>query len=232
MCIRDSSKTKAKYAITIDDDSHVVNLEAIAKVPLYFKDNKDCAVLGCRIFWGLSLPKNTTTNEISLRVKSFVGCGHIWNMEKWQLIPKYPEWFKFYGEEEFAAFQLFKVGLQVHYFPEILVHHRVDVKSRKKQKDYALRTRRALRAGWYLYLLFYPLNLVVKRIVYSIFMQFKLKVLKGDFVVAISILQGLGDVLVNFSRLLKNSNRLTKVEFKEFSNLPDTKIYWKPNSLK
>ena len=63
-------------------------------------------------------------------------------------------------------------------------------------------------------------------------MQFKLKVLKGDFVVAISILQGLGDVLVNFSRLLKNSNRLTKVEFKEFSNLPDTKIYWKPNSLK
>ena len=33
------SKTKAKYAITIDDDSHVVNLEAIAKVPLYFKQH-------------------------------------------------------------------------------------------------------------------------------------------------------------------------------------------------
>lgn len=222
------SKTKSKYAITIDDDSHIVNLEAISKVPLYFNDNMNCAVLGCRIFWGLSLPENITTTEISLRVKSFVGCGHIWNMEKWHLIPKYPEWFEFYGEEDFAAFQLFKKGLQIHYFPKILVHHRVDIKSRKQNNDYLLRTRRSLRSGWYLYAMFCPKRLVLKKITYSIYAQFKNKIIKGDYRVAFALCQALLDLILNTPKLIRNRERLSIKEFEEFCNLPDTKIYWKP----
>jgi hypothetical protein len=36
-------------------------------------------------------------------VKSFVGCGHAWRMKAWHEIPNYPEWFEFYGEENYAS---------------------------------------------------------------------------------------------------------------------------------
>jgi GT2 family glycosyltransferase len=134
----------------------------------------------------------------------------------------------FYGEEEFASFQLFKEGWEIHYLPEVLVHHRVDVKSRKKEKDYRLRLRRSLRAGWYLYFLFYPLKVIPKKFIYTLWIQFKLKVFKGDLKAFIAILQALGDVIFNIPRLMKNANRLTNNEFKEYCKLADTKLYWKP----
>jgi hypothetical protein len=41
-------------------------------------------------------------------LQSFVGCGHVWRMDAWRTIENYPEWFYFYGEEDFASYLLFK----------------------------------------------------------------------------------------------------------------------------
>lgn len=219
---------RGMYAITLDDDANFIGDDPCNDIQTYFNTHPQCAVISFRIFWGLHLPNCLITKQEPQRVKGFVGCGHVWRMAHWKKIPPYPSWFIFYGEEDFAAFQLFKQGLEVHYLPQVLTHHRVNIRNRKKNKDYGLRLRRSLRAGWYNYLLFYPLRYLPKRFLYTLWMQLKLKVFKGDVTAAFAILQALGDVVINIPRLIKQSNRFTRAEFKKFKALPDTKLYWKP----
>ncbi len=223
-------ETTAQYAMSLDDDAHLLTEDIFNTAENYFKENPNCGLIACRIYWGKQLPDTTTHKDGQERVQGYVGCGHIWNMKAWRDIPDYPEWFVFYGEEQFAAFQLFKKGWEVHYVPDILVQHRVEVKARKKDKDYSLRLRRSLRSGWYLYLLFYPWREIPKGFVYTLWMQLKLKVFKGDLRAGWAIARALCDVVYNLPRLIKNSNRLTPEEFKEFNTLPETKIYWTPKN--
>lgn len=218
--------TKAKYAITLDDDAHIVSQNPLEKIETFFESNKKCAVIAFRIFWGKTLPDNLNHTLVNTRVKGFVGCGHVWRMDAWRSIPNYPDWFVFYGEEEFAGFHLFKKTWEVWFVPDILVHHRVDIKARKKHKDYQTRLRRSLRSGWYLYLLFYPLKHIPKRLAYTLWIQLKLKVFKGDFKALLAILGAIFDVLFNLKRLIFNRNALNNSEYQKYKRLPDTFLYW------
>jgi GT2 family glycosyltransferase len=216
----------SEYAISLDDDAHFITENPLEIIQKYFKKNAECGVIALRIFWGLQEPKSTISSEKLTIVQGFVGCSHVWRMSAWKTIPEYPSWFIFYGEENFASYQLFKKNWQVHYLPEVLVHHRVDIKSRKNNEDYTIRSRRALRAGWYLFFLFYPLKTIPRKMVYSIWMQFKLKVFKGDFKALQAIILALFDLVYNIPRILKNSNRLSQKEYEAYNQLPETKLYW------
>lgn len=221
-----------EYAISLDDDAHFESENVLEIIENHFKTNSKCGVIACRIFWGLKLPNTRISNEEIIRTKAFVGCGHIWNMQAWREIPNYPAWFVFYGEEEFAAFQLFKKGWEIHYLPQILVHHRVVVKARKQQSDYQIRLRRSLRSGWYLYFLFYPFLTIPKKVLYTLWIQIKTKMAKGDWIATMAIAQAVFDVIFNFPKLLKQSNRLTDKEYHAILKLPPAKIYWKPEDEK
>ena len=133
----------------------------------------------------------------------------------------------FYGEEEFASYQLFKKDWEVHYVPELLVQHRVEVKARKNDSDYAQRQRRSFRSGWYLFLMFYPWFVIPRILVYTLLIQIKTKVLKGDIKAAKGITLAICDVFINLLRLFKQSNRFTFEEYKKYNILGETKIYWK-----
>lgn len=63
---------------------------------------------------------------------------------------------------------------------------------------------------------------------YSLWMQFKLKVFKGDFKALQALVLALFDLVWNMPRILKNSNRLTEEEYNAYNQLPETKIYWQP----
>lgn len=220
--------TQAKYAITLDDDAHIVSQNSLEIISNFFEANKKCAVIAFRIFWGKTLPDNLNHTLSNEHVKGFVGCGHVWRIDAWNDIPNYPDWFVFYGEEEFASFQLFKKDWEVWFIPDVLVHHRVDVKARKNDKDYQLRLRRSLRSGWYLYIMFYPWKLIPKKIIYTLYVQIKTKVLKGDIKALVAVLQVIIDVLYNSPRLLKSSDRLTNEAFFKFKKLAESKLYWTP----
>ncbi|KAF2333117.1 glycosyltransferase family 2 protein [Flavobacterium daemonense] len=222
------NKTSASYAISLDDDAHFLSEKVLENIEDYFISNPKCGVIACRIFWGLELPQNTFSKEKSERTRGFVGCGHVWNMKAWRDIPNYPEWFVFYGEEDFASYQLFKKKWEVHYLPEILVNHRVEVKSRRKDKDYSVRLRRSLRSGWYLYFLFLPISIIPKRFAYSVWMQLKLKVFKGDFKALKALVLALFDLVFSIPKIIKNANRFSLKEYQEYQELEETKIYWKP----
>ena len=223
-------KTTAQYGISLDDDAHFLTENPLEAIANYFSTNPNCGLLGFRIFWGVIEPAITFTDQIPIRVKGFVGCGHVWRMDAWRKVPNYPEWFVFYGEEDFAGYHLLKKNIEIHYLPSVLVHHRVNVKSRKKASDYQLRLRLSLRSGWYLYLMFYPLRNIPRLLFYSLWMQIRNKVLKGDRKATLAIVQALGDVIIHVPKLMKNSDRLQLDELKAYQTLPDTKIYWTPKN--
>ena len=152
-------------------------------------------------------------------------------MKAWREIPNYPEWFQFYGEENFASYQLFKTQWEVHYVPEILVQHRVDLKERAKDlKSFAFRYRRAIRADWYNYFLFLPLTKIPRLMAYSLWMQCKTKIFKGNFKVISPLFLAIADLFLAVPKLIKHRNALTSEEYTAYAKLNDAKIYWKPEN--
>lgn len=219
--------TTAEYAITLDDDAHIVSNNPLEVIEHFFLNNSKCAVIACRIFWGKELPIDLTYKLNNTKVKGYVGCAHVWRMNAWRDIDNYPDWFIFYGEEAFASYQLFKKQWEIWYLPEILVQHRIDVKARKQNKDYTIRLRRSLRSGWYLYFMFYPIQLIPRKFLYTVWIQLKLKVFRGDFKALKAIVLAILDLVINAPRYF-NNYRLTTKEFQEFHVITETKIYWSP----
>ena len=223
------NQTDADFAISLDDDAHFLTENPMELISDYFSKNPACAVIATRIFWGKEAVKNKMTSEKPQKVKSYIGCGHIWRMKSWQDIPNYPEWFQFYGEENFATLQLFKKKWSVDYNPEILVQHRVDLKNRtKSNKDFTFRYRRAIRADWYNYFMFFPFSKIPRKMAYSIWIQSKSKILKGNFRVILPLLLAMFDLVLNFPKLISNRNALTSEECNNYLKLNEAKIYWKP----
>lgn len=216
-----------EYAISIDDDLHFITQNPLKIIEETFSQNSKVGILGFRIFWSLDEPETTISKDVSHRMKSFVGCGHVWRMSAWKDIPNYPDWFVFYGEENFASYQLFKKKWEIHYLPEVLVNHRVDVIARKNNADYSIRLQRSLQSGWYLYFLFYPISVIPRKLAYSIWIQLKLKVFKGDFKALKALLLAIMNLFINIPNILKNANRLSLKEFNLYQQLEETKIYWK-----
>ena len=226
------NQTTTKYAISLDDDAHFVSENPLESIKNYFDVNPNCGVIAARIFWGLELPNNSVSNESTIPVQSFVGCAHVWRMKAWEAIPNYPEWFVFYGEEDFASYQLFKHNWSVNYLPQILVQHRVDVKSRKLKSDYTIRLKQSLRSGWYLLFLFTPLQFTPRKLAYSFFIQLKLKVFKGDFKALKALMGALIDLIVQVPKLIIFRNGLTVEEWKTYQKLGKAKIYWQSQNEK
>lgn len=92
------------FAISLDDDAHFLSENVVDNYENYFENHPKWGVIACRIFWGKTAPISIATKELAQKVKGFVGCGHVWNLKAWRDIPNYPEWFVFYGEEEFASY--------------------------------------------------------------------------------------------------------------------------------
>jgi glycosyltransferase involved in cell wall biosynthesis len=220
------NETKSTYAISLDDDAHFVTQNPLESILYHFEHNANCGLIAFRIFWGLEEPNSIVSNEENEQVQGYVGCAHVWRMNAWRTIPNYPEWFVFYGEESFASYQLYKKNWKVLYVPQVLVNHRVELQSRKNNADFGLRLRQSLRSGWYLMLLFYPMYIIPKKIIFTLWVQLKSKVFKGDFKALKAILNALFDLVLAIPKIIKSSNRLSKQEYEAYCKLPKTKVYW------
>jgi glycosyltransferase involved in cell wall biosynthesis len=223
------NETQAKFAISLDDDANFIGDNPLELIAKYFSENPNCAVIAARILWTKDNVVFIESNDKTSVVKGYVGCGHIWRMDAWKAIPDYPEWYEFYGEESFASLQLFKMKWQVHYLPDVLVQHRVDLVERTFNKsDFTFRLRRSLRSGWFNYVLFFPISKAVKCLSYSIIMQFKMKVFKGDLKTIKPLFLALFDLIIYFPKLLQHRNVLNKQEYENYLKLKEEKIYWVP----
>ena len=66
------NQTKAKYAISLDDDAHFESENILENIENHYLSNPKCGVIACRIYWGLEFPETTFTNEIVERTRGFV----------------------------------------------------------------------------------------------------------------------------------------------------------------
>ena len=225
------NETMADCAISLDDDANFITENPFKIIENHFNANPICGLIATRIFWGKEIITYSQTSTNQQIVKSYVGCGHIWRMEAWRDIPNYPEWFEFYGEENFASLQLFKKKWQVQYVPELLVQHRVDMKERAKSvKNSAFRYRRSIRADWFNYFMFFPISKIPRKLGYSIWMQCKNKIFKGNLKIILPLLLAILDLILTLPKLRVNRNPLTSEEYNNYLKLNEAKIFWKPEN--
>jgi glycosyltransferase involved in cell wall biosynthesis len=222
------ASTSALYAISLDDDAYFLSENVLNQIEVYFKENESVGLIACRILWSKNDPETKTDFNENLQVQGYVGCGHIWRMKAWESIESYPEWFVFYGEEQFGAYQLFKQEWEIHYVSSLFVKHCVDLKGRQLDKDYGIRMRRSLRAGWYLMFLYYPLSVIPRRFLYSLWIQLKTKVFNGNLKALQAIALAFFD-LVGHMVYFRGKRRLTNEEFITFESFPKTRIYLQPD---
>jgi GT2 family glycosyltransferase len=224
-----------EYAISLDDDAEIVTPGFAGEVLVYFERNPNCAVMSFSIYWGEDLPQGIHPRfEEPRRVTSFVGCGHAWRMEAWRSIPEYPEWFEFYGEENFASLQLFKRGLEVHYCPQILVHHRVNTSKRKADERQRLwRYSRLLRTDIFVMLVFYPLRALPTRLLYVLWTQIRRRLIKEhDWRTIPCLLWVAKELLGNLGKIHVNRAPLNLAEWRKWNELPAAVIFWNPEQNK
>ena len=223
------NKVDADYLISLDDDAHFLSDRVLELIEQNFAAQPRVGVLAFRIFWSTQLPKSTVTSDVPQAVNSYVGCGHVWRKSAWNVIPNYPEWFQFYGEEFWAALQLYRQGFMVQYVPQILVHHRVDQSKRAQNKaEFIFRYRYSLRAGWYTFFLLYPLQQAIYFWFYSLAKQVQKLGRKSQFKIVKPLFLALFDLLRHLPLILQNRSPLKADLFKQFLQLNEAKIYWNP----
>jgi GT2 family glycosyltransferase len=217
----------ADFAISLDDDANFLTGDPLAEIASHFAQNPNCGVAAFRIFWGAHPPVSDGSGAQPMQVKSFVGCGHAWRMESWKQLSGYPEWFGFYGEEQYASLQLFRLGWAVDYLPQVLVHHRVDMQQRKKNKTMRLiRARNALRADWFVFALSYPAGVFLRKLGAS---------LRDQLVAAIRgsrplqpVAKAFSDLVLRMPKIAAWRSPLTTSQYRRYQSLPPARIYWKP----
>jgi len=222
---------QGEFLISLDDDLHFLTQNPLEIIENYFLQNSHCGIVSFRVFWSKEELENQFTTDQPEIVKSYVGCGHCFRKTAWNEIPDYPDWYIFYGEENFASMQLFKKNWEVHYLPEILVNHRVELKKRYiANNDFEIRFRRSIRADWFNMLLLYPISKIPRILLYSIWIQYKTKIFKGDFRILKPLFLAKWDLITHFGKIVKHRNALTLEEYQKYTKLKEAKIYWKPEN--
>lgn len=215
-----------EIAISLDDDLNFLSDQPLEIIMSFFESHSDCAVQSFRIYWGLEQPANYITNQLPQVVNSFAGGAHAFRMSVWRAIPDYPSWFKFYGEENYISYYLFKNNWHIYYQPYVLTHHRVSLKNRKYDKDFITRQKRSLRSGWFLYFLFFPTGSIVRYLAYSFFTFMKKSVISLDIKSMIALFLASFDLMLYMPKLLVNRDALTRDEFNRYRALNSVPLYW------
>jgi GT2 family glycosyltransferase len=225
--------TKTLYALSLDDDLNILTENPITEIINWFEQHPRCAVQSFRIYWSLTKPEFTNCSDLPLRIRGFAGGAHAFSMQAWRSISGYPEWYIFYGEEEYASMHLFKNGWEIYYLPQVLSHHRVNINARKTNgSDYIVRQMRSYRAGLFNIACFFPLRTLPRIYSYSLWNQFKTKTLKGDWRATIGYVLGLLSFIIHLYKLPRYSARLSKEEYTAYMKLKPVPLYWNPSTSK
>lgn len=222
-------QVSTEFVISLDDDANFLTPDALKEAISFMRDKKDCAILSFRLFWGLDIPEKHSTTQVISQVSNYLGGAHLMRKSAWDgCVESYPEWYQFYGEEDYASLKLFKLGWKIFYFPQVLLHHRVSVANRKKSSDNLQRTRRSLHAAWSNYLIFYPKLKGWYKIVYSVKEQIRLKFFEKNGIIVKTLFLAGNDVFKNRKVREKLNLRLPEADLSEYLQLPEAPVFWSP----
>lgn len=220
------NRAKGNYALSLDDDTNFLFEFEIDDIINYFKNNPKCSVIAFKILWSKKKSLPYRSNNNIFLVKSFGAGACAINLMHWRLTPDLPDWIKFYGEEDIMSLNFLRIGKEVHFNDNFVVQHWVNLMERKRdKKDYYQRMRLSVRAGWFIYLFFFPLNRALKKISYSVYSQITRKVFKGDIAVLMVLVFCFIDTLRLALKIKKYRYKLSKDALIHYENLKEAQLY-------
>lgn len=136
--------------LSLDDDSYVASGD-LAAAGAYAASVPDLLALSFPIFnprvdWFQSVP----LGDEPVRVRSFVGCGHLMHRERFLALGGYEPVVVQQGEEEELAARALMAGLVIHQYPALLIHHTEMLEQRNwARMDYFGARNAVLWTDWY-----------------------------------------------------------------------------------
>jgi GT2 family glycosyltransferase len=221
--------TKNDYILSLDDDSHIRTKEDIEEAIALMDSNKSYGLFHFRVFNQLAPPpeKNTLPN-VEHFLRGYIGCGHIIKREVIQKLGRYREVLVFYCEELDYSIRAYKLGYYTITKDNLIVHHRIDLSQREKQK-FTVSSKGIYGREWrnvrlysntiIITALFYPIGISFFFIFYRLaqafyIMVFKEKQLGGYF-------KMLGRFISFIPYMLKKSDKLSYKMFFKWFSYPD-----------
>ena len=118
-----AQKIKTKYYLSLDDDSYPVSGSLEAAVE-FAEAQENLLCLSFPIYNPVQnkYENNSAKNEPYL-VKSFIGCGHLLNRQKFLDLGGYRSELIHQGEEMELTARAFQQGLNCYHFSDFLIHH-------------------------------------------------------------------------------------------------------------
>ncbi len=128
--------TENEYILSLDDDSHIRTKEDIVEAVTILESNPQFGIFHFRVFNQLlpPPPKEELNGEVHF-LRGYIGCGHIIKREVIQKVGRYRESLVFYCEELDFSLRAYKLGYYTVTKGNLVVHHRIDLSAREKQKS-------------------------------------------------------------------------------------------------
>ena len=114
---------QTKYYLSLDDDSYPVSGSLQAAVD-FAESQEDLLCLSFPIYNPvLGEYQNKSSDKKPYQVRSFIGCGHLLNLEHFLSLGGYREELVHQGEEMDIAARGFQKGFFCYHYPDLLIHH-------------------------------------------------------------------------------------------------------------
>lgn len=221
--------TQRAFILSLDDDSHIRTKEDIEEAIQLLNSDHEYGIFHFRVFNQIQEPPAKSTLSDKTRIlRGYIGCGHIIKREVIEKLGSYRNELVFYCEEIDYSLRTFKLGYKVVSKDNLLVHHRIDMGLREKQKT-SVNAKGIYGREWrniQLYsnnliitLIYYPFGIGFLFLLYRIFLAFKFMVLKEQQFLAFFKMMGRFFSFVPYC--FKEMNKLSYKEFKAWFSNPD-----------
>jgi GT2 family glycosyltransferase len=128
--------TSKDYILSLDDDSHIRTKEDIEEALTIMENNKTYGIFHFRVFNQLAAPPSKNKLPDTIRfLRGYIGCGHIIKRQVIQKVGRYRQELVFYCEELDYSLRAYKLGYHTITKDNLVVHHRIDLSQREKQKS-------------------------------------------------------------------------------------------------
>jgi GT2 family glycosyltransferase len=177
-----------EYILSLDDDSHIRTREDVEEALAIMESKKEFGIFHFRVFNQLAAPPPKNELPADFRfLRGYIGCGHMIKREVIQQLGRYREVLVFYCEEIDYSLRAYKRGYYTVSRDNLIVHHRIDMQQREKQKS-TVSSKGIYGREWrniHLYAnnliitaLYYPFGIDLLFIAYRILLAFYKMVLK------------------------------------------------------
>ncbi len=217
------------YILSLDDDSNILRKEDIEEAISILESNKYYGIFHFRVFNQTLPPPGKKELAPTFRfLRGYIGCGHIIKREVIKHVGSYREDLVFYCEELDYALRAYRLGYYTVSQDNLIVHHRIDLLERQKQKA-SDNSKGIYGREWrniHLYsnnllitALYYPIGIDLIFIVYRLLLAFyKMVIMERQFKAYFVMIKRF---IAFTSYTIRNAHKLSYKAFFKWFSYPD-----------